>query len=191
MEIVRQISSEKLESADPNRRLHLCVGITPKQIAQLVKWTNEDPLVLELTSDDKRFSTTENFEKWFITGDRRLLFTLIDEQENLFGLGWVGRKQIPDNYDLANNFEKSNYPATAALRLYGEMRSMGLATGINQTMLAYYAEHELKKGSPPQKPYGIWAEIRVENVASINMSLKTGYQQVAINREGTEVLMVI
>ncbi len=191
VELLVPITSARLEASFPGTLLHLTKGITLGQIDQLVTFTANDPEIARQTGDLGRFLSPDSFEKWLNSGVNRRLYTLTDPDENLHGLGWVGLKPIPDSYTLPGDFDKNRFPATAALRLYDEMRGMGLATDMNLRMLENYAATQLGRGTPPQKPYGIWCEILATNQASIGMSTKTGYGYIATSNDGSHILMGI
>ena len=66
----------------------VCEGITLRQIGELIKFSNTDPIILSTTRDEERFTDKAAFDTWY--QKLRKVYTLVDEHKKLLGIIWFG-----------------------------------------------------------------------------------------------------
>jgi len=166
------------KEVQPGKHLYVEPGIHEKQIRALISHSQTDPLGQIFTSDAVRFASLEAFEKWRIEKDRTI-YILTNDKEDLCGIAWLGKKQIPDGYEYPEGFDRSAFPHTIAVRVYEPTRGQGIASKFESIVIRHYSERVLGKGHPPDLPYGIWAEMHVDNVSAIRLCTRVGFRQIA------------
>jgi ribosomal protein S18 acetylase RimI-like enzyme len=147
-------------------------GILDCHIDQLVDYSQSDQDVKKFTSDVKRFSSKESFFEWQRQG--RIIYTLVDQQQNLLGIIWFGQKDPP--IPLGANF-------TFAIRIYGNARGQGLSQEFMKT-----AFNDLLKNQTHSHITGFWLETSVDNLAAIHTYEKFGF--VSISFSDTKNIML-
>jgi RimJ/RimL family protein N-acetyltransferase len=148
-------------------------GIIDCQIDQLIEYSHTDPDIKKFTSDPIRFKDRSSFSEWLNQG--RIIYTLIDQNNNLLGIIWFGQKDPP--IKLAANF-------TFAIRLYGPARGVGLSQIFMKTVFA-----DLSKNKPKSEITGFWLETSVENSAAIHTYEKFGFKKISECKD--KVIMVL
>lgn len=147
-------------------------GIDDKQIDQLIEYSLSDENVGKFTSDRERFKSREAFDEW--KSKRREIFTLVDENDNLLGIIWMGIREIPDKkYNGETDLKK--YNKTFAIRIYGEARGKGLGLDFMKKSL---------KGS------GFWLETSDDNLAAKALYKKFGFKQISEADENNKIIMI-
>jgi len=145
-----------------NKDVFVQQGIIDCQIDQLIEYSHTDPNVKKFTSDPTRFQNRNTFNKWLEQG--RLIYTLIDKQNNLLGIIWFGQKEPPIQMDA--NF-------TFAIRIFGPARGQGLSQIFMKTAFV-----DLLKNQAKSKITGFWLETSVDNFAAIHTYEKFGFKKI-------------
>jgi ribosomal protein S18 acetylase RimI-like enzyme len=148
-------------------------GIIDCQIDQLIEYSHSDPDVQKFTSDPIRFQNRQSFSQWL--GQGRIIYTLIDKNNNLLGIIWFGQKDPPIKLD-------ANY--TFAIRIYSSARGQGLS----QTFMKS-AFDDLKKNQKKSQITGFWLETSSDNFAAIHTYEKFGFKK--ISEVENKVVMVL
>lgn len=162
--------------------LHINLGISEKQIRQLITFANTDPEVMHQTSDHKRFANLEAYEQWRKKG--RTVYTLTNEKEDLLGILWIGEESLPDE-QFTKSFDQALYGVTFAIRLYGQARGHGLTqTFMKQTFTDFQTTN-------PTKHPSIWLETSENNTPAVKSYTKFGFEQAAGPDEHGRILMIL
>jgi len=148
-------------------------GILDCHIDQLVDYSQSDSDVKKFTSDAKRFHSKESFFEWQRQG--RIIYTLVDEQQNLLGIIWFGQKDPPISINA--NF-------TFAIRIYGSARGQGLSQGFMKV-----AFNDLQKNQTHSHITGFWLETSTDNLAAIHTYEKFGFKQ--NSQKDNKIIMVL
>lgn len=162
--------------------LHISLGISKKQIRQLITFANTDQEVVRQTSDPKRFANLEAYEQWRKKG--RTVYTLTNEKEDLLGILWIGEESLPDE-QFIKSFDQTLYGVTFAIRLYGQARGKGLT----QTFMKQ-AFTDFQTTNPTEHP-GIWLETSESNTPAVKSYTKFGFEQAAGADEHGRILMIL
>lgn len=144
-----------------NKDAFIQQGILDCQIDQLINFSNSDPDIKKFTSDPIRFKNRQAFNQWLEHG--RIIYTLIDQKNNLLGIVWFSQKESP--LKLAANF-------TLAIRLYGLARGQGLSQVFLKTAFDDFINHKNK-----QKISGFWLQVSIDNLAAIRTYEKFGFNK--------------
>jgi ribosomal protein S18 acetylase RimI-like enzyme len=132
------------------------VGLSEKNIKQLINFANNDETVKKFTSDAKRFKNEESFENWLKKS--RKIYSLVDEKGDLMGISWFGEE--------GNGF-------TLALRIYDKARGKGLGYGfLKGTMDDFMKSEEYQKAENQEW----WLETSKENIPAIKIYEKLGFK---------------
>ena len=148
-------------------------GIIDCQIDQLIDFSQSDPEVKKFTSDPVRFQNRISFNSWLQQG--RIIYTLIDSQNNLLGIIWFGQKDPPVR-------TSANY--TFAIRIYGPARGQGLSQEFMKTAFA-----DILKNQKASRISGFWLETSTDNFAAIHSYQKFGF--LPIDQQKNKVVMVL
>ena len=138
-------------------------GIIDCQIDQLIDYSQTDPDVKKFTSDPIRFNNRQTFSKWLQQG--RIIYTLIDKNNNLLGIIWFGQKDPP---------VKATANFTFAIRIYGPARGQGLSQVFMKT-----AFDDLLKNQNKSKITGFWLETSSDNIGAIHTYEKFGFKRIS------------
>lgn len=152
------------------------VGTTEKQIGQLINFANTDPEVRRFTSDPKRFRDRKAFDRWRKKG--RVIYTLTDENDDLLGIIWLGKKEIPQR-DFTENFDPQDYKVTFGIRIYGAARGKGLARPFMAETFNHFS------------PKGVWLETSGENIAAVRAYTNFGFRKITEPDESGKILMIL
>lgn len=137
-------------------------GITERQIAQLIEYSaNKEDLDLQrFTRDGERFENKDTFDVWRAKG--RVIYTLLDATENLKGILWFGKKQMPIA-DYSIPIHRESYLYTQAMRLYKDARGKHLAVKFGTIAGQHFSKlvEEINEAS------GIWIDPDADNKKSI------------------------
>ena len=147
-------------------------GIMDCQIDQLIEFSHSDPEVKKYTSDPSRFQNRTAFSRWLEQG--RIIYTLLDQHQNLFGIIWFGQKDPPI---------KINANFTFAIRIYGAARGQGLSQEFMKI-----AFNDLQKNQKNSKISGFWLETSIDNLPAIHTYEKFGFQK--IGQQDDKIIMV-
>ncbi|HTK03607.1 MAG TPA: GNAT family N-acetyltransferase [Alphaproteobacteria bacterium] len=138
-------------------------NITNSQIDQLIKFTKADSEVQKFTHDLERFANHESYKNWI--KNKKYIYTLTDNKNNLLGIIWFSKKQIPQAPD---------YPYTFAIRVYPPARGKGFAKSFMKMALK---DFDKKK---------IW--LATTNPKAIKIYKDLGFKEIGKHEE--EILMV-
>ena len=138
-------------------------GILDCHIDQLIEYSQSDPDIKKFTSDTKRFNSRDSFFEWQRQG--RIIYTLVDEQQNLLGIIWFGQKDPPI---------KTNANFTFAIRIYSSARGQGLSQDFMKV-----AFEDLQKNQTHSQITGFWLETSTDNFAAIHTYEKFGFKSVS------------
>lgn len=130
-------------------------GLSEKNIAQLIEYTKDDPLVDKFTSDKKRFLDKFSFEEWLKKG--RKIYSLVDEKDNLLGITWFGHE--------GEGF-------TLAIRIYGPARGKGLAESLLRETMEKFKKTKDYVESPDKN---WWLETAEDNLPARKIYEKLGF----------------
>lgn len=144
-----------------NKDVFIQQGILDCQIDQLIEYSNTDPEVKKFTSDLTRFKDRQSFNQW--SGQGRVIYTLIDKENNLLGIVWFCQKNPP--IKLNANF-------TLGIRLYSSARGQGLSQIFMKTAFDDFVNCKNK-----QKISGFWLKVSIDNVAAIHTYEKFGFKK--------------
>jgi len=166
-------------------KLKVCQGLTLRQINELIKFSNTDPLILSTTHDKERFKDKQAFDAWH--QKERKIYTLIDTNKKLCGIVWFGIKNMPKNIHYSSSLETDHYTITFAIRLYENARGKGLSKYfIDHAWELYRKTDEYYKNSNK----GIWLETNINNFAAVSAYKKVGFKLVSKPDLSGQVLMV-
>lgn len=164
--------------------LKISQKLTEIQIAQLIAYSNSDPLIIINTNDKERFKNRTSFKEWL--RKKRKIYCLTDKNKNLLGIIWFGIKQIPKEINL-ENFNISPYSITFSIRLYANARGKGLSQGfIKKALELYKKTNEYLEN--PQK--GMWLVTNSDNIGAIKTYEKIGFKFVG-NLENGRIFMIL
>ena len=168
-----------------NGKLNVCDGITIRQISELIKFSNTDPLILSTTRDKERFKDKKTYNDWLSKG--RKIYTLIDTHKKLLGIIWFGIKNMPKNIHYYSSLDTGHYTITLAIRLYEHARGKGLSKiFINKAWDLYKETKEYLQN--PNK--GIWLETNINNFPAISAYKNLGFKLVSKPGADGKVLMI-
>lgn len=160
------------------------IGISIKNIKQLLKYSKNDPLIDKFTNDKERFGDIHSFKRWLSKG--RIIYTLIDKESDLKGIIWFGKKSIPEKVFI-RDFVNSDYGITFAVRIYGEVRGMGYGMEfMNKAFLKFYKNSFFRKA----KHQGIWLEVSYDNINAVNLYKKFGFKKASKVGESGKIIMI-
>lgn len=158
--------------------------LTDSQIDQLIQYTNIDPEIQKNTSDLDRFKNRQSFDLW--KKKNRVIYTLVNEQDNLLGIIWFGEKAMP-NTKYPDNFDPSKYKATFSIRIYQEARGKGLARDF---MVQTFSEYLSSKEYLCLKSKGIWIIVASDNKVGLKLYEHFGFKTIAkMHPENQEVMI--
>lgn len=150
-------------------------GITSTQIDQLVEYSKTDPAVLKFTSDPIRFKDKKSATKWL---EGVTPYTLSDNTGNLLGITWFHEKPLPERV-FSENLSSSDFPLTFAIRIYGEARGKGMGFDF------------MKKSFEEYKPENVWIETSFDNIPTIKLAEKFGFEKVSEPDERGKIIMIL
>lgn len=157
-------------------------GITQKQIEQLINFSQTDPEIFQNTSDQQRFSSLTEFNKWQLQGRRT--YVLEDRKGNLRGIIWFGEKELPKREGYIRKVNPQRYTTTFAIRLYGEARGKGIAY---EFMFKSFVLDYFHWGNCYPN---IWLEVGKDNLPAVKLYKKFGFRAVTYPDENGKILMV-
>jgi len=155
-----------------NQDVFIQQGILDCQIDQLITYSNTDPEIKKSTSDPTRFKDRAAFDQWLTKG--RIIYTLVDKNNNLFGITWFGPKIPPVKLDPKFNF-------TFSIRLYDQARGQGLSYPFLKTTF-----NDVLKSSKDEVT-GFWLQVSKDNVPAIHTYKKIGFKKV--KQIGDKIIM--
>ncbi|PID87448.1 hypothetical protein CSB07_01415 [Candidatus Gracilibacteria bacterium] len=155
------------------------LGIPENQIKKIIKYSNDfsDKSLQENTSDSKRFSSLDEFEKWY-NYDGRFVFSLLGENSEIIGF-WQSRPskepiiKLVEDKELYNKLlSNKNLIHTNGIRIYPNFRSKGLSRILLSLSHKYY------KNIYPNSIMSV--DINKENIPSQKSYEKMGYKRIGI-----------
>lgn len=165
--------------------LKVVSGITPKQVRQLLNFSNNDSQVVKFTSDKKRFKNTKSFEKW--SKEDRAIYTLVDKNGGLSGLIWFGKKALPSK-KFTTDVKSRNYGFTFAIRTYGVARGKGYAADF---MKRAYKLFSLSTPYKSAKNKGVWLVTSYDNIPAIKIYKKFGFVKATRADKKGKIIMIL
>jgi len=157
-----------------NQDVFVQQGIMDCQIEQLIEFSQTDSDVQKYTSDKSRFQDKTSFSQWLQQG--RIIYTLIDTNNNLLGIIWFGQKNPPSE-NIKANF-------TFAIRIYNSARGQGLSQEFMKI-----AFNDLRSDHQNSRINGFWLETSIDNFAAIHTYKKFGFKQ--IDQKDNKIIMVL
>ncbi|MBW3569067.1 hypothetical protein KY385_02965 [Candidatus Parcubacteria bacterium] len=159
MEIIEELP-ERLKDIGLHVEVYEAENLPEIYIDQLIEKSRQ-PHVLEYEGHEDaggRFKDREAFNRW--TKDKKRIFYLLLEKENIAGVIWFGERQ--------NQHIDRSYGLTFAIRLYEGFVGKGLSKPFMRV-----AHDGMKKYYPGQK---IWLDFAAENVAAQKAYESFGYK---------------
>lgn len=165
------------------------LGITDKQIDQLIVYTNSDCEIASHTSDPIRFKNKQSFNKWKEKG--RLIYVMTDRAGNgdLLGMVWFGKSHLPNKIYLANlaNDVKQKYGFTFAIRIYGSARGQRLSRKFMSAAFKSFKNTTLFKEA---KNNGVWLATSIDNPAAVSAYTGFGFERVTEPDKKGRIIMI-
>ncbi len=159
---------------------YIAVGSDENLENQLIKKSLQENVVKFTPNDySKRFGNLEMFKSWQAKG--RKLFWLIGPNNDLAGIIWYGKSDLPYNLKLEETPDE-----TFAIRIYDGYTGKGLSNPFMRQTLRLFVEEKLKLG---QKLPVIWLETDFDNIPAIKSYTKFGYKEV--HRDEKRVTMIL
>lgn len=158
---------------------HLIIthSLTDLQIDQLVQHAATDEALLKWTLDASRFHSQEAVKKWLLTHQN--ITVLTNGEGALLGLGWVQDTPFPvDVPSTLSPAQRAKFRSTSAVRLYGEARGKGLSSWFYSRVLHDFGDAN------------IWDRVSADNVPSLRLHKKFGFQQVTEPDQENKVILV-
>lgn len=157
-------------------------GITQRQIDELIHFSQTDPEITQTTSDQQRFSSRFEFDKWRAKGRR--IYVLGDIAGNLKGIIWFGQKEPPKRDGFTVKIKPERYNTTFAIRLYENARGKGLAFDFMFKAFVLDWFHWDKTDT------GIWLDVSESNTPAVKLYRKFGFRKVTVPDENGKIFMV-
>jgi len=157
-------------------------GITDHLVTQLINYSNNDESVVKNTSDKKRFKDQSTYNEWLKKG--RKIFTLTDKEQNLLGIMWYGKEEMPREAKYIEGIDTSQYNYTFAIRLYGRARGQRLAGKFMK------ATFDIFMKSSPVDFRGLWLETSADNTVAVKAYKSSRFKEASTPSEGNRILMV-
>lgn len=173
----------EIQSPKTNETLDFSIGLTDKQIDQLVKYSQSDAEVQKYTSDAKRFKDRDTFEERLISKPRTY-YSLSDKDGNLAAIFWAGEEEIPER-NYPERFKKQNYKLTFAIRTYGNYRGKGLSGIFLQKAFEEFQKTDEYKNASAK---GFWLATHSDNQPAIRAYTEFGFE--AVDDDGHQLVMV-
>lgn len=151
----------------------LVLGLSQEHVEALRKKSLDetDEAIQTLTSDPKRFGKGD-YASWYEKG--RVPFALVDRNNQLAALVWLGRETLTSEGDWH----------TIAYRSYAPYRGIGIMKALGMFIVSEY-----KKYYPEAQ---IWAAIDEKNPASAGLAKALGMtQDEALSKEKGKIIMVL
>ncbi len=166
-----------------NESFYIHPGITPRQVEQLIAFTQSETDPIKLGRDGQRFMSQEQYQEWANKG--RTVYTLTDNGDsegNLRGIFWAGEKPRPNRLDYREPLDPDLYRYTYAFRLYDSARGKGISYPVLSACIDEYV-------ATLPLPAGFWLETNGANDVAIHMDQKQGFKVVSgIGNQGLVIL---
>ena len=183
---------ETLDAFSPSNEAHshekfsLNRGITHKQALQLIEFASNDTEVIDQTSDAKRFADRASLERWLGKGGGRIIYTLADEQDNLCGIVWFGKEQMP-KHDFIRDFDNEKYGITFAIRTYSGARGKHVSGKFMVGAIEDFIKRDFYKSTSNK---GIWLETGESNIKARASYEHNGWEYVTKPDKNNRLLMI-
>lgn len=141
-------------------------GITTVQTRQLIRFSNNDPVIKEYTKDGERFKNLSRFKKWKNKG--KTIFILSTKQDKLAGIIWFSKKV---------NSIAPGYPHTFGIRIYSDARGSGLAKKFMSICFKEFGSNR------------IWLSVKRTNTSAIKLYLDFGFKKVGVGDNPDDLIM--
>lgn len=155
-------------------------GISDSQILELIFLSQTDELVKKHTSDLERFKNFEDVKTW---ATKRAVYTLKSNDSQLLGLIWFSQEDIPQAL-FTENFDRSSFTRTFAIRMYGQARGGGYALKFMENCFRDFWE---KSGIEE----GIWLEVSNNNKPALKLYRNFGFRKISVPDENNKILMIL
>jgi ribosomal protein S18 acetylase RimI-like enzyme len=173
---------ESIKSNSSDLKLRVFLGITETQIDQLIKYSQQDDVIIKFTKDSERFKNRSSFDEW--RAKDRTVYTLIDDANNLAGIIWFGEKAFPDDSVFYSELDLSVLMPTFSIRLYGNFRSKGFSVNFMKIAFQNYIKNSNKKIS------FIWLGVHKFNIAAQNTYSDFGFQKIGESPLSDQYIML-
>jgi ribosomal protein S18 acetylase RimI-like enzyme len=161
------------------------LGISEKNIPELIKYAREDKEVKTQTSDfinsdgsPGRFSSLLAYEVWEKKG--RSIYTLLNKDHEFRGIIWFSHEP--------EVFNHSTYDFTFGIRIYGKARGVGLAKPFSQ---AAHEHFQMSNTYLKSENRGIWLRTNSDNIPAITTYKSLGYTQINLDQQAHKIAMVL
>ncbi len=178
-----QSSISVIFSKDQSIKFTIRRNISGSQIKQLIKYTHKDNQIKKYTHDLGRFKDEKTYRQWIKTG--KILYTLIDKNNNLSGLIWFYQKDLPQ-ISYAENFQIKNYPLTFAIRIYSSARGKGLAKKFIKTAFTDFIKSAKYRNF---KNKGIWLQTSADNIIARKLYKDIGFEEITTPDKENRIIM--
>lgn len=160
-------------------------GLEDSLVAELIKYSTSDPLILKNTSDAKRFENRESYLQW--RKKNRTIYSLTNEDRSkLLGVVWFGKETIPlSRFELNEEINPTDYEITIAKRLYDETRGVKIAKVMMKIAFSQYLQHQVQN-----QRAGFWSETSSDNEINIEVNQSFGFRIVSKPNKSSKILMV-
>jgi RimJ/RimL family protein N-acetyltransferase len=154
-------------------------GITQKQIAQLLNFSQNDPVIAKFTTDKTRFASKVTFESWRKTKGH-IIYTLEGEKKELEGIMWLSFETSPQL--------SPQYGISFGIRIYEPYRGKGLSFNFMKTCFDKFHKTKSYQKTANNK---IWISTSKDNLAAIALYKKSGFRQIFHPDKEGKILMVL
>ncbi len=151
-------------------------GISDLQRSHLLHHVKNDDSVIRFTRDATRFTDREAIDGW----ERRAsaIFTLTDASQELLGLIWFEKMDIPEDTFIVP-FDPKAYKDTFAIRLYSRARGKRLAR--------WFMNHAFRKYHTRR----VWLKVSQRNVAAVRAYTGFGFVPVTAPDDAGKISMIL
>jgi GNAT superfamily N-acetyltransferase len=144
-------------------------GISSKQIAELLNFSNTDPSVIKYTGDPVRFKNLTAYKNWLQKG--RHIYTLCGREDSLKGIVWFSHEDPPEDI-----FSDVRCVFTFGIRLYSDARGKGLGLPFMTKAFSEFMKTDVYKKSVQK---GFWLTAVKENYPAIKLYKRFGFAESA------------
>lgn len=166
--------------------LKVVEGLSELHLSSLLSYTNSDSDIAKYTNDLDRFGDKEKLANWM--KKNRLIYVLESGQQDLLGIIWFGRKDVPLYFKRQTSKDLGFYGLTFAIRLYEEARGKGLSSPFLQTAFQKYKQTEQFKQTAKK---GFWLEVGLNNTTAIKTYTRFGFRNIVEDQQTQKILMIL
>jgi len=165
--------------------LKIVEELSLSQINDLINFSNSDSLIKQTTTDDVRFQDEKAYKLWLTK--KRKIYALVDESEKLQGIIWFGEKEFPQNINLPESINRSNFNLTFAIRIYENLRGKGYAVNFMKEAYERFIKTDEYINSVNK---GFWLLVNNDNIPAIKTYERFGYKKIEAETGTDRKIMV-